>query len=227
MKIVGTGAVRAGAEEVWAALRDPAVLSRAIPGCDTFEVTGPGLARFTATTAMTAISGTYSGTVSLADAQPPSVMTAAVSVAGDQGTGGTLSADLTVRLSPDDGGGTSVSFEAIGVAGGPIEGVGTRLLASAAKRLATDFLGTVDAALAERRQAPPGSDAQPGRSADQVAAAVLPVVTSNFAADPSPAQTDPAAGTDVRIVVAGVAIGLAGVIVGVLLGRGLRRAPRA
>ena len=225
MKIVGTGRVRADAEETWAALRDPAVLSRALPGCQVFEVTGPGLARFTATTAVAAISGTYSGLVTLTDQQPPSAMTATVSVAGDQGT---VNADLTVRLSPDeDGGGTLVSYEAIGEAGGALEGVGARLLASAAKRMATEFLDGLDADLVERRPAPAGSASQPGRSADQVAAAVLPMATAGFAAEQSSAQIDPAAGTDARVVMAGAAIGLAGVVVGVLLGRRIRRTAKA
>lgn len=227
MNIVGTGVVRAPLQEVWAALRDQAVLSRAIPGCDRFEVAGPGRATFTATTAMPAISGTYSGTVSLTDGQPPTTMTVTVSIAGDHGN---LTADVAVRLSPEDGGGTLVSYEGVAVADGAIEGVGTRLLASAAKRMATEFLGAVDEALAERRQALAGTDNQPGRSADQVAAAMLPVRTSSFAGEASTTQIDPAAGTDVRVVAAGAAIGLAGVvagvIVGVLLGRRIRRTTR-
>jgi uncharacterized protein len=213
MNIVGMGTVGAPVEVVWAALLDPAVLSRAIPGCDRFEVPGPGRATFTATTAMPAISGTYSGTASLADQQAPTMMTATVSIAGDHGS---VTADLTVRLSPEDGGATSIGYDAVAVVGGAIEGVGSRLLASVATRMATEFLGAVDEALAERR-------------ADQSAAAVFPAATSNFVGEAT-THIDPAAGTDVRVVAAGAAIGLAGVvagvIIGVLLGRRIRRAAK-
>jgi uncharacterized protein len=163
MKIVGAATVRAPAEEVWAALRDPEVLARCIPGCDGFEVTAPGQARFTTTTAMTAVAGTYAGTLSITDQQPPSVIVAAATAAGDRGA---VNADLTLRLTPDDSAGTLVSYEASGEADGEIAGVGARLLASAGKRMAEEFLAAVDAVLADRRDRQVSPETQAGEDAD-------------------------------------------------------------
>jgi len=42
MKVTGAGLVGAPPGAVWAMLRDPAVLSRAIPGCQSLDVTGQG-----------------------------------------------------------------------------------------------------------------------------------------------------------------------------------------
>ena len=46
---------------------DPAVISSCIPGCDRFEPTGENRYRVTLTVALAAITGTYEGTVTLAD----------------------------------------------------------------------------------------------------------------------------------------------------------------
>jgi carbon monoxide dehydrogenase subunit G len=211
MKITGTGTVRAPVEEVWSALLDPARLSCAIPGCEGLEIIGPGIARVTVTTAMPAVSGTYSGTVSITGKQPPHLLSATVSAAGDQGT---VTMDVTVRLAKSDDAGTLIGYEAVGVAGGAIEGVGARLLASAAKRMAAGFLAALDQTLTARRAARVGPLARPGGS------------PSSLVPDQMPADVVHAAGADARVVVAGAAIGFAGILAGVRLLRRMRRSAR-
>src|SRR5215469_13740916 len=146
MKVVGDAAAHGSVEAVWDALHETAVLARAIPGCERFEVTGPGLAEFVATTALPAIGGTYAGKLTIVEQQRPSLLRLTASATGDQGT---ITADVTVSLGDGAGtgpGGTTpldppgsaatlVSYEANGTVTGPIAAVGTRLLTTAAKRL--------------------------------------------------------------------------------------------
>ena len=222
MKVTGEATVGAPAETVWAALHDQAVLARAVPGCERLEITGPGSGRFIVTTTMTAISGTYSGLLTASSQQEPSSVELTASASGDQGT---VTVDLTIRLTPADGGATLVSYEANGVSSGAIAGVGSRLLASAAKRLADEFLAGLDEevgrqvqdAHAPKSPAPPESKPEPGREPEE-----LPGPAERLARPTSGGLTSR---LDRRTgVLVGAAIVLGGIVLGVLFGRRGRRA---
>lgn len=223
MKVVGEATARGSAEMVWGALHDAALLAGAIPGCEHFEVCGPGLGEFTASTALVAIRGTYAGQLTITEQQRPSVLRLTVSATGDQGT---IDADVALRLSEaavDPPGGadsatTLVSYEANGTVTGSIAGVGTRLLAGAAKRLAGEFFAVIDESVAARA-APSSADAP----------AVRPAAVASAAAEPMPrtrSLADGAGKHERAALVAGAAIGLAGIIFGVLAGRRGHRAGR-
>jgi carbon monoxide dehydrogenase subunit G len=207
MKIAGDATAHGSVEAVWAALHDAAVLASAIPGCQHFEVSGPGLAQFIATAGLPAISGTYSGKLTVVEQQRPNLLRLTASATGDQGI---VSADVTVRLSASAAAGTLVSYEANGTVTGPLAAVGARLLASAAKRVAGDFFAAIDASVGAR----PATAAIASARAEPVAAAAP-------AARPAPravARPGPLADNRVALV-AGATIGLAGVVIGVLAGR--------
>src|SRR6185437_8596019 len=177
MKIVGEAAVRGSAETVWGALHDAAMLARAIPGCEHFEVCGPGLGQFVAAIALPAISGTCAGKFTVAEQQRPSLVKLTMSVTGDQGT---ITADASVRLSDAADATTLVSYEVNGTVAGPLAAVGTRLLTSAAKRLAGEFLAAIDEGIAGLAATAP------------VAAATESAVAKSAAARPAAARTAPA-----------------------------------
>jgi hypothetical protein len=144
MKVTGGATLSAPIDTVWTALNDPAVLVRTIPGCERLEATGPDSYRLTITTGMAAIRGTYTGEVSLADQQPPGSFTLKASGAGSPGT---VSTDVRVRLAATDDGTTTLSYDADAVVGGVIAGVGQRMLAGVAKRMADQFFCSVDEVL--------------------------------------------------------------------------------
>jgi uncharacterized protein len=196
MKIVGEATARGSVETVWGALHDAAVLARAIPGCEQFEISGPGLGQFIATTALPAIGGTYAGKLTVAEQQRPSLLKLTVSATGEQGT---MTADVTLRLSDTADATTLVSYEANGTVAGSIAGVGTRLLVSAAKRLADEFFAGLNESV---------------------------TVPEPAAVEPAPrALARPRRQPEARAaLIAGAAIGLAGVLIGVLAGRRGRRA---
>src|SRR3954454_8961104 len=145
MKVAGQATLHAPIERVFSALNDPAVLVRTIPGCQQLEATGPDAYAMTVTAGVASIKGTYAGTVRLEDLQPPSSFVLRASGAGAPGT---VSAEVSVRLTEQDGG-TRLDYDADAVVGGVIGGFGQRMLAGVAKKLAGEFFAAVDQELDE------------------------------------------------------------------------------
>ena len=71
MKVAGSASLHAPRDKVWAALNDPAVLVRTIPGCHQLEEVGPDAYRMTITAGVASIKGTYQGDVALTDQDRP------------------------------------------------------------------------------------------------------------------------------------------------------------
>ena len=151
MKVTGTATLNATPDRVWAALNDPAVLVRTIPGCEQLEAVGADRYRMTVTAGVASIKGTYLGDVELTDPVPPTGFTLRASGAGAPGT---VSADVRVTLDDAGDGRTLLTYAADAVVGGPVGGVGQRVLGGVAKKTAGEFFRAVDAVLAER----PGID---------------------------------------------------------------------
>jgi hypothetical protein len=200
MRVAGQATLHAPAERVWAALNDPAVLVRTIPGCQRLAATGPDAYEMTVTAGVASIKGSYAGTVQLTDLQPPNSFVMRAAGAGGPGT---VSADVTVRLAERDGV-TQLDYDADAVVGGVIGGVGQRMLTGVAKKLAGEFFGNVDAVLtgSAASQALPSAEAEPG--------SVFTAPTATSAGRPN---------EFILGAVFGALTALAGVLVGVRVGR--------
>lgn len=135
MKIEGIYDVKADRGRVWAALLDPEMLTKTMPGCEKLEEVGPGRYKATLTVGIAAIQGTYEGRVELRDLDPPARYTMTVEGSGSPGF---VRGDAVMELS-DVEGGTRVSFTANVQMGGLIAGVGQRLIGGVAKMLADQF----------------------------------------------------------------------------------------
>ena len=144
MRIAGNATLHAPVETVYAALRDPRVLVRTIPGCERLEQVGEDAYQMTVTAGVASVRGTYAGDVRLTDQRAPHGF---VLRASGSGAPGTVSADVTVELSPGENGTTELTYDADAVVGGMIGGVGQRLLTGVAKRTAGDFFTAVDQVL--------------------------------------------------------------------------------
>ena len=226
MRVSGSATLHAPVERVYAALNDPAVLVRTIPGCERLERVGEDAYKMTVTAGVASVRGTYAGDVSLADQRAPHAFTLKASGAGAPGT---VSADVQVQLAPGDDGTTVLSYDADAVVGGMIGGVGQRMLAGVAKRTAGEFFAAVDEVL---------TGAAPAEAAEPAAAAPVPAAGEAAAARPGP----PAAGPQVLTapprrpaaalpggeLAVGVVLGAAAALLGVLVGGWVaRRAARA
>lgn len=218
MKVSGTATLHATPDRVYAALNDPAVLVRTIPGCERLEAVGPDRYRMTVTAGVASIKGSYLGDVRLSDGTPPSSFTL---TASGSGAPGTVSADVRVHLDDPGDGTTLLRYDADAVVGGPVGGVGQRVLTGVAKKTAAEFFAAVDAALA----------AGPGEPAAAVAAAgpaVVPAGPSAPAGAPSPAvfarpQAPGGVRVDVRSQLGGVLVGAAIALAGVWVGTRIAR----
>jgi uncharacterized protein len=140
MRISGSADLHASAEAVYAALADPSVLLRTLPGCQQVEAIGPDHNRMTITAGVGSIKGTYLGSVHIVDEDPPHGYTLKAS---GSSVAGTIDATARITLTPS-GDVTHLDYHADAVVGGPIGGVGQRMLAGVAKKLAAQFFSAVD-----------------------------------------------------------------------------------
>ncbi len=207
MKVSGTATLHANPAQVYAALNDPAVLVRTIPGCEQLEAVAPDRYRMTVTAGVASIKGSYLGDVQFADGAPPSAFTLKASGSGAPGT---VSADVKVRLDDGADGTTVLFYDADAVVGGAVGGVGQRVLTGVARKTAGEFFAAVDTLLLAG-----GPDAV-------TAAEAAPAPAARVFTRPGPARPE-GVRVDVRSqlggVLVGAAIALAGVWVGVRLAR--------
>jgi hypothetical protein len=229
MKVSGAADVHASTEAVWAALSDGGLLGRAVPGLDQIEFAGEGRCRFTLTTAIAAVSGSYAGEARVVEPAEPGARVLRVTAAGANGK---VAADLTIRLAATPDGGTEVSYVADADVEGAIAGIGQRMLASIAKRLATDAIGGIDAVLTDTvltdtvltdtvLAGAAAADALPDVAATEVAIEQARLGIGMHG-ELAPADTRAMPGVSTGLL-AGAAAVAAGIVVGVVLGRRLRQ----
>jgi carbon monoxide dehydrogenase subunit G len=204
MKFTGENTLAAPVAQAWDALLDPAVLVRTIPGCERLEATGENAYAMTVTAGVASIKGTYAGSCVLTDLVEHESLVMKLDGAGAPGT---IGATVNVRFAPE-GSSTRISYDADAVVGGMIGGVGQRMLTSVSRRMAGEFFGNVDAAIAGGPAAP----AEPGL----VTGASAPSSTSAGQVFTAPAKA-PALGSR-QDFLTGVAVGAGLVVLGVIVG---------
>ena len=213
MKLSGEAVLTAAVADVYAALNDPAVLVRTIPGCQRLEMVGPDSYRATVLAGVASIKGTFDGEVRLSDQAPPNSFTLHASGAGAPGT---VTAVARVSLEPAEPVGTLLRYDADATIGGVIGGVGQRMLAGVARKTAGEFFAAVDRTLgaplaplapaAPPAEVPVGAQEAPARSS--AAAGVWHA--------PAPA-VDPTR-QRIRDLMVGAAFGAVIALLGVLIG---------
>jgi carbon monoxide dehydrogenase subunit G len=135
MNITGSYPFNAPPDRVWNLLLDPAVLSSCIPGCEKFEPLGDDRYQVSLKVGLAAITGSYTGTVVLADKQPPASYRLVVE---GEGRGGFVKGNSAIALRAD-GGTTIVDVTGTVQTGGPIARVGQRLISGVAKMMMDKF----------------------------------------------------------------------------------------
>ena len=219
MKISGSNTLRAPVDEVWAAILDPAVLARCLPGCETLTTIGPDEYAMRVTAGVAAIKGTYEGQVALTDKEAPDADSSASLRMRASGSGapGTIDATVDVRLAPGEGGGgTVLSYDADATVGGTIGGVGQRMLAGVTRKMAGEFFTALDTDIAGGGAVSPAVG-EPATEAEAVPSGVGAVYVGRA---PSPGGVDLG---EAKGFVLGTILGGALVAVGVLIGSRLGR----
>jgi carbon monoxide dehydrogenase subunit G len=200
VNVNGEATLHGPVDRVYKVLHDPAVLVRTIPGCERLEQVGPDAYRMVVSAGVAAIKGTYSGDVELTEQEAPNSF---LLKASGSGAPGTVSAEVRIRLAAQNGG-TLLTYDADAVVGGPVGGVGQRILAGVAKKTAGEFFAAVD-------------DVLTGAAVAAVAVPEAPAAPGVFIAPPR--VRAPHGGDFVTGVVVGAAAALLGAIVGGLIAR--------
>ena len=214
MNLDGSAVLHADPEKVWSVITDPAVLARTIPGCESLEKTGADEYKMNVSVGVGAVRGTYAGEVRLSDQDRPKSY---VMHASGAGAPGQVRATVTITLAPD-GDSTTLTYSADAVVGGPVAGVGQRMMTGVAKRMAGQFFKAVDAELTGA--VVPIGAAPSARAVPEAAEAAAPVAPQVFAGR---AAAAPRVGGDVQTFLLGTGVGALltafGVAIGYLLGR--------
>jgi len=221
MKISGAATMAASPDQVWQAVHDPAVLARCIPGCESLRELSPGRYAMTVTAGVAAIKGSYDGEVAITDVTEPTHFTMKADGAGAPGT---IATTVDVRLS-EEAGGTAIAYDADATVGGPIGGVGQRMLAGVARKMAGQMFTSLDRDIAGER--PAAAEPEMAGAAGTTAEGTTPTGTGAAQPQVYAGRTATAnahlamdRGTTFALgALVGGALALAGVLVGARVGR--------
>jgi carbon monoxide dehydrogenase subunit G len=136
MEVSGEERINAPRERVWAALNNPEILRRCIPGCESMESRSP--TEFTATVKVKValISASFKGDILLTNVDAPNSYT--LSAEGSGGVAGFAKAGADIMLK-DDGEQTVIVYTTTAKIGGKLAIVGSRQLNSSYQKLAAKF----------------------------------------------------------------------------------------
>lgn len=133
-------------ETVWAALNDPDILRRCIPGCQSLEMSSPTEMIATVVLKVGPVKATFSGKVTLTDIEAPNGYRIIGEGAG--GVAGFAKGGATVRLEEESPGVTILHYEADAQIGGKLAQLGSRLIDSTSRKLAANFFESFAAVVA-------------------------------------------------------------------------------
>ncbi len=140
MKIEGTQKIEAPRDRVFAALVDPTVLQKCIPGCEQMEKTGENQYKAKLTAGVGPIKGSFNATITLEQITPPEHYKLVVEGKGQPGfVKG--SGELNLK---DAGDATEIQYTGEVNVGGLIASVGQRMIQSTANLLASRFFKALE-----------------------------------------------------------------------------------
>lgn len=157
MRIAGNYTFEATRDEVWAALNDPEVLARTLPGCQKLEQVADNEFESTLKIGLQAVKGVYSGRVRLEDVRSP--VSYRIVVNG-RGSNGFLTGSGVISLR-DEGATTILDYGGEAQIGGTLASVGQRLIDGAAKTLINQSLKALAAQIVVRRGGAPAETPAP------------------------------------------------------------------
>lgn len=178
MEIAGQQVLAATRDAVWAALNDPAVLQRCLPGCESVERTAPERFKVVIAAAIGPLRARMSGALQIADANAPASCTIVFDGQGGAVGFGSGRSAVTLTETPD---GTLLAYTAQAQLGGKLAQVGSRLIDSIARKMADDFFGALRSELRPEAAAPsaPAAAAMPDAATPEA-----PPTSSRPAAQP-------------------------------------------
>ena len=135
--MTGEQLIMARRETVWNALNDPAVLKDCIPGCDMIEKLSNTEFSMGMTAAIGPIKAKFKGKLLLTNVDAPNSYE--LSFEGQGGMAGFAKGGSKVNLEPNGDSETRLAYVVNASVGGRLAQVGSRLVDSAAKKIANEF----------------------------------------------------------------------------------------
>lgn len=136
MDMTGEYRIPASRETVWKALNDTDVLKQCIPGCDEIEKKSDTEFSAKVTAKVGPVKAKFGGNVQMTDLDPPNGYT--ISGEGTGGAAGFAKGGAQVTLT-EDGSDTILSYTVNATVGGKLAQIGSRLIDSTAKKMASQF----------------------------------------------------------------------------------------
>ena len=136
MDMSGEYKIPAPREKVWAALNDKDILQASIPGCEELEKVSDTEFKARVTSKIGPVKAKFKGAVALKDIKAPESYR--IEGQGEGGIAGFAKGGADVKLT-EDGDGTILTYTANAQVGGKIAQLGSRLIASSAKKTADQF----------------------------------------------------------------------------------------
>jgi carbon monoxide dehydrogenase subunit G len=168
MQMTDSQRIPAPRSAVWAALNDPDVLRRCIPGCESLEMTSPTAMTAAVVVKVGPVKAKFGGKVTLSDIDAPNGYR--ISGEGSGGVAGFAKGGATVRLEEDGPETTILHYDVDAQVGGKLAQLGGRLIDSTAKKLAGMFFESFAAAVASEP-----ADAAPDTTTAGMPASETPV----------------------------------------------------
>jgi carbon monoxide dehydrogenase subunit G len=137
MQMIDSQRIPASKAKVWAALNDPEILKRCIPGCQSLEMASPTEMMATVVLKVGPVKATFNGKVTLTDIDAPNSYRIVGEGAG--GVAGFAKGGAKVRLEEEAPEITILHYETEAQIGGKLAQLGARLIDSTSKKLAANF----------------------------------------------------------------------------------------
>lgn len=155
MKLEGERQIPATVERTWTALNDPETLKACIKGCESLELTGPDEYLAELKVKIGPVNARFKGKLNLENVKPMESYT--IRFEGQGGIAGFGKGSADVGLSPNDAG-TLLRYTSEAHVGGKIAQIGSRLVDSAATKIANDFFSAFEQYLTQPPDAAGATD---------------------------------------------------------------------
>jgi uncharacterized protein len=148
MNLKGERIIPASVEKTWVALNDPQVLKACIAGCESIEATAENQYLAVMAVRIGPVNARFKGRLQLSDIVP--LQSYKINFDGQGGVAGFGKGSAAVTLAPvgSDGAATTLNYVADAQVGGKIAQIGSRLVSSAAAKIADGFFKSFEAKMA-------------------------------------------------------------------------------
>ena len=206
MKLAGEYVFDGSREEVWELVRDPEVLSTALPGTQNLTQVADNEYVGTMNVRVGPVSGTFSGKLIVSDEVPPESYTLTVD---GRGAPGFAKGTGYVQLIDQGDDATLMKYEGDMQVGGKLAGVGQRMLETVGKSMTRQGLETLNKALQARKQG----------EAEGQEVEITPPSETEFAVAVARDMAGEIFSPKYQAIWAAVAVAIIGVAIGFWLGR--------